>query len=243
MDKQFKCLECPKTFNNKWDLTRHDNAVHKDLRPFPCVPCKMAFKERCQLNRHLKTRSHLMAALSAACEDVAQTESLVITGPDGQSITMDIIEGATQDEGGTGTQAAEGTGTQASKCMCCSVELQSVADYQEHLTSVHNIDSDLALSFMAKKSLIEKILDPSAKLVPSVPNVNEPGYSVPNMNELGYSGVKSGTEFEAPSTTEGTTATDHDYLGGGPKIIMEVSSDDQNSNAPKTREKNGLRYK
>lgn len=48
-----ECLECSRTFQRRTDLERHVNAVHRQLKPYPCQICGVAFAEHYNLTRHI----------------------------------------------------------------------------------------------------------------------------------------------------------------------------------------------
>jgi hypothetical protein len=47
----FHCVECAKTFPQKWGLTRHTR-THTGLRPHACTICDKSFTQLCALRRH-----------------------------------------------------------------------------------------------------------------------------------------------------------------------------------------------
>lgn len=54
--KTFECSQCSKKFRKMHNLKRHDNAVHKKLKPYQCeeVDCLAKFNAKSQLNTHMK---------------------------------------------------------------------------------------------------------------------------------------------------------------------------------------------
>ena len=51
---RFVCKSCPKIFKTKIRLKRHDDAVHKKLKPFGCLYCNKTFSTKESANQHSK---------------------------------------------------------------------------------------------------------------------------------------------------------------------------------------------
>ena len=51
-ETNFKCLQCDKKFYRQKLLNRHQNSVHKGLRPFKCTFCKYSAAQSNNLKRH-----------------------------------------------------------------------------------------------------------------------------------------------------------------------------------------------
>ncbi len=115
------------------------------------------------------------------------------------------------------------------KCVCCSIQLESDTEYQEHLKSFHNIDEDLSLNFIINKTVIEKILNPTEEFISSLPSMDE----LENANEKSYP-VRSATDLQ--NIKEGSTISDHDYIGNG-KMSRTIQGSLSN-----IRQRGGLRY-
>ena len=55
-DKQFKCLQCNKSFSGPSSLSRHIK-THSNEKPFECVQCKKVFSRLSSLKRHESSHS------------------------------------------------------------------------------------------------------------------------------------------------------------------------------------------
>ncbi len=69
-DREYKCNQCPKVFNWKSNLIRHQVA-HDDSRRYTCENCKKVFTDPSNLQRHI--RSQHIGARSHACPECGKT--------------------------------------------------------------------------------------------------------------------------------------------------------------------------
>ncbi|CAG2167309.1 unnamed protein product, partial [Oppiella nova] len=69
-DREYRCDQCPKVFNWKSNLIRHQVA-HDDSRRYTCENCKKVFTDPSNLQRHI--RSQHIGARSHACPDCGKT--------------------------------------------------------------------------------------------------------------------------------------------------------------------------
>ncbi|XP_076365433.1 MDS1 and EVI1 complex locus protein EVI1-A-like isoform X2 [Tachypleus tridentatus] len=69
-EKEYKCEKCPKTFNWKSNLIRHQ-VSHDDSRNYMCENCNKVFTDPSNLQRHI--RSQHIGARSHACPDCGKT--------------------------------------------------------------------------------------------------------------------------------------------------------------------------
>lgn len=69
-NKQYKCNQCPKIFNWKSNLIRHQIA-HDESRRYICESCKKVFTDPSNLQRHI--RSQHIGARSHACVECGKT--------------------------------------------------------------------------------------------------------------------------------------------------------------------------
>lgn len=69
-DREYKCNQCPKVFNWKSNLIRHQVA-HDESRRYTCENCKKVFTDPSNLQRHI--RSQHIGARSHACPDCGKT--------------------------------------------------------------------------------------------------------------------------------------------------------------------------
>ena len=68
--RQFKCNECPRSFNWKTNLVRH-MSDHENDRFFPCENCDKSFSDPSNLQRHIRTQH--VGARSHACPECGKT--------------------------------------------------------------------------------------------------------------------------------------------------------------------------
>ena len=64
--RQYKCNQCPKIFNWKSNLIRHQIA-HDESRRYVCESCKKVFTDPSNLQRHIRSQ-HIGARSHACCE-------------------------------------------------------------------------------------------------------------------------------------------------------------------------------
>ncbi|GIY20086.1 MDS1 and EVI1 complex locus protein [Caerostris darwini] len=69
-EREYKCRQCPKVFNWKSNLIRHQVA-HDDSRRYVCENCKKVFTDPSNLQRHI--RSQHIGARSHACPECGKT--------------------------------------------------------------------------------------------------------------------------------------------------------------------------
>lgn len=69
-EKEYKCQQCPKVFNWKSNLIRHQIA-HDESRRYVCENCKKVFTDPSNLQRHI--RSQHIGARSHACPECGKT--------------------------------------------------------------------------------------------------------------------------------------------------------------------------
>ncbi|GFT79692.1 hypothetical protein NPIL_625651 [Nephila pilipes] len=69
-EKEYKCRQCPKVFNWKSNLIRHQVA-HDESRRYVCENCKKVFTDPSNLQRHI--RSQHIGARSHACSECGKT--------------------------------------------------------------------------------------------------------------------------------------------------------------------------
>lgn len=69
-EKEYKCRQCPKVFNWKSNLIRHQIA-HDESRRYVCENCKKVFTDPSNLQRHI--RSQHIGARSHACPECGKT--------------------------------------------------------------------------------------------------------------------------------------------------------------------------
>ncbi|XP_064610847.1 histone-lysine N-methyltransferase PRDM16-like isoform X2 [Liolophura sinensis] len=70
IEGEYKCDECPKSFQWKANLLRHQ-AAHEAGRRFPCENCEKVFTDPSNLQRHIRSQHH--GARSHACPDCGKT--------------------------------------------------------------------------------------------------------------------------------------------------------------------------
>ncbi|XP_035696884.1 histone-lysine N-methyltransferase MECOM-like isoform X2 [Branchiostoma floridae] len=68
--REFKCDQCPKSFNWKSNLIRHQMS-HDEQKRFPCENCDKVFTDPSNLQRHI--RSQHVGARSHACPECGKT--------------------------------------------------------------------------------------------------------------------------------------------------------------------------
>uniref|UniRef100_T1GZ26 C2H2-type domain-containing protein n=1 Tax=Megaselia scalaris TaxID=36166 RepID=T1GZ26_MEGSC len=56
--REYKCKLCPKAFNDKSDLNRHER-IHSGKTPFECEVCAVQFTKKFDLTRHRKSHSDI----------------------------------------------------------------------------------------------------------------------------------------------------------------------------------------
>ena len=54
-EKNYGCDVCSKRFRVKSELVRH-KLIHSETKPFVCVECGLAFRQKRYLNNHIKSR-------------------------------------------------------------------------------------------------------------------------------------------------------------------------------------------
>ena len=69
-DKEYKCSQCPKVYNWKSNLIRHQ-VSHDDSRRYVCESCKKVFTDPSNLQRHI--RSQHIGARCHACPECGKT--------------------------------------------------------------------------------------------------------------------------------------------------------------------------
>ena len=69
-NRQFKCTNCPRSFNWKSNLIRH-LSDHENNRYFPCENCDKSFSDPSNLQRHIRTQH--VGARSHACPECGKT--------------------------------------------------------------------------------------------------------------------------------------------------------------------------
>ncbi|XP_033113586.1 histone-lysine N-methyltransferase MECOM-like [Anneissia japonica] len=68
--REFKCDQCPKTFNWKANLIRHQ-CTHNSERQYSCENCSKVFTDPSNLQRHIRTQHH--GARCHACPECGKT--------------------------------------------------------------------------------------------------------------------------------------------------------------------------
>ena len=55
IEKSFKCKKCPKSFQQNYLLSKHNNVVHSDFL-YQCNKCTSTFKSKQSLKRHYRMK-------------------------------------------------------------------------------------------------------------------------------------------------------------------------------------------
>ena len=54
--EKYTCTECDKQFSNKYNLTRHIQSIHKQVKyKYTCADCNKQFSEKFNLKQHIQS--------------------------------------------------------------------------------------------------------------------------------------------------------------------------------------------